>query len=77
MAARPVFRSVSAKLRVAHACAGDPDITSMLGSLTAMGGIRTEKVAAIRAELAAGTYTHRDKLDAVVDRLLPELDSSY
>src|SRR5438309_609379 len=36
--------------------------------------IRTDKVAAIRAELANGTYETDDKLNGAVDKLLDELN---
>ena len=35
--------------------------------------IRQERVDAIRAQIAAGTYETQDKLDAAVDRLLDEI----
>jgi negative regulator of flagellin synthesis FlgM len=35
--------------------------------------IRADRVAAIRAELAAGTYLTPDRLDAAVERLLDEI----
>jgi anti-sigma28 factor (negative regulator of flagellin synthesis) len=35
--------------------------------------IRTDKVAAIKAQIEAGTYEDDKKLDAAVDRLLDDL----
>jgi anti-sigma28 factor (negative regulator of flagellin synthesis) len=35
--------------------------------------IRTERVAAIRAQIEAGTYETEDKLDSAVSRLLDEI----
>ena len=35
--------------------------------------VRTEKVAAIRAQIEAGTYVTEAKLDAAIDRLMDDL----
>lgn len=35
--------------------------------------IRSDRVAQLRAEIAAGTYETEDKLDAALDRLLDEI----
>ena len=36
--------------------------------------VRTDKVAAVRAEIEAGTYENDQKLDAAIDRLIEDLD---
>ncbi len=37
------------------------------------GGLRTDLVARVRQEIAAGTYETPDKLDAALDRLLDQI----
>ena len=44
----------------------------LLGSLKA-NDIRTDKVAAVKAQIEAGTYEDDKKLDVAVDRLLDDL----
>lgn len=36
--------------------------------------VRTDKVAAVRAEIEAGTYENDQKLQAAIDRLMEDLD---
>jgi negative regulator of flagellin synthesis FlgM len=38
--------------------------------------VRTERLAELRAAIAAGTYETQDKLDAAVERLLNEINRS-
>lgn len=45
----------------------------LLKTLKAGGDIRADKVAAIKAQIEAGTYEDDKKLDAATDRLLDDL----
>jgi negative regulator of flagellin synthesis FlgM len=45
----------------------------LLKALKAGGDIRADKVAAVRAQLEAGTYETEAKLDAAIDRLMDDL----
>jgi negative regulator of flagellin synthesis FlgM len=54
-----------------HAAANIP--ASLLQTLKSGGDLRAEKVAAIKAQIQAGTYETDDKLDAAADRLLDDL----
>jgi negative regulator of flagellin synthesis FlgM len=51
---------ISAAARAAESLQGVPDV-------------RQARIAAIRAEIAAGTYETADKLDVAVSRLLDEI----
>jgi len=51
-------------------------LSPLLKSLKAGGDIRADKVAAIKAQIEAGTYEDDKKLDAAVDRLLDDLAKS-
>jgi anti-sigma28 factor (negative regulator of flagellin synthesis) len=44
----------------------------LLGTLKA--GVRADKVAAVKAQIEAGTYEDDKKLDVAVDRLLDDLN---
>jgi len=46
------------------------DQTQSASSTSASGGIRQDRVASLRAQIASGTYETPDKLDAAVSRLL-------
>jgi len=48
-------------------------VSHLLKALKADGDVRTDKVAAIRAQIQAGTYEDDKKLDSAVDRLLDDL----
>ena len=48
-------------------------VSHMLATLKAGGDIRADKVAAIRAQLDAGTYETEAKLDKAIDRLIDDL----
>lgn len=48
-------------------------ISHAMATLKAGGDIRTDKVAAIRAQLEAGTYETEAKLDKAIDRLIDDL----
>ena len=48
-------------------------VSHLLKTLKANGDVRTEKVAEIKAQIAAGSYEDDKKLDAAVDRLLDDL----
>ena len=47
-------------------------VNQLLATLKA-NDVRTEKVAGIRAQIAAGTYVTEAKLDAAIDRLMDDL----
>ena len=51
-------------------------LSPLLKTLKAGGDIRADKVAAIKAQIEAGTYEDDKKLDAAVDRLLDDLAKS-
>ena len=48
-------------------------VNQMMATLKAGGDIRADKVAAIRAQLEAGTYETEAKLDKAIDRLIDDL----
>ena len=48
-------------------------VGQLMATLKAGGDIRADKVAAIRAQLAAGTYETEAKLDKAIDRLIDDL----
>lgn len=48
-------------------------MSQLLKTLKAGGDIRADKVAAIKAQIEAGTYEDEKKLDTAADRLLDEL----
>lgn len=50
------------------------DVGQLVARVQEMPEIRAEKVAEIRAQLAAGTYDVDGKLDAALNRLLDELE---
>ncbi|MDB5297463.1 MAG: anti-sigma-28 factor, FlgM [Phycisphaerales bacterium] len=52
---------------------GKADIGQMMKTLKAGGDVRLDKVADIKARIAAGTYEDDAKLDAATDRLLDEV----
>jgi anti-sigma28 factor (negative regulator of flagellin synthesis) len=52
---------------------GNSPISQALKTLKAGGDVRLDKVADIKARIAAGTYEDDQKLDAATDRLLDEL----
>lgn len=49
------------------------DIGGFMEILKAGGDVRTDKVAQIKAQIAAGTYDEDKKLDVAADRLLEDL----
>lgn len=48
-------------------------VSHLLKTLKSNGDVRTDKIADIKAEIAAGTYEDDKKLDVAVDRLLDDL----
>lgn len=48
-------------------------LSPLLKTAKAGGDIRADKVADIKAQIAAGTYETDDKIDGAVDKLLDEL----
>lgn len=48
-------------------------VSHLLATLKAGGDIRADKVAAIKAQIASGTYETSAKLDAAIDRLIDDL----
>lgn len=52
---------------------GNAQVGNMLQTLKAGGDVRVDKVADIKAQIAAGTYEDDAKLEAATDRLLDEL----
>lgn len=46
------------------------DLAQRLSALGSASGIRTEKVAAVRDAIAAGTYETPDKIEYTIDRLM-------
>src|SRR5688572_13749271 len=47
-------------------------VSHLLKTLKSNGDVRTDKIADIKAEIAAGTYEDDKKLDVAVDRLLDD-----
>lgn len=52
---------------------GNSPVSQALKTLKAGGDFRADKVAAVKAQIQAGTYEDDAKLDAATDRLLDEL----
>jgi anti-sigma28 factor (negative regulator of flagellin synthesis) len=48
-------------------------VSHLIKALKSNADVRTDKVAAIKAQIEAGTYEDDKKLDAAVDKLLDEL----
>jgi len=48
-------------------------VSSLLHTLKSGGDVRVDKVAAIKAQIANGTYEDDHKLDVAADRLLDDL----
>ena len=48
-------------------------VSHLMKALKANGDVRTDKVADIKAQIAAGTYENDEKLDVAVDRMLDDL----
>ena len=48
-------------------------VSQLMATLKAGGDIRADKVAAIRAQLVAGTYETEAKLNHAIDRLIDDL----
>src|SRR5947208_11692479 len=48
-------------------------IAAMLKTLKSGGDVRADKVAAVKAQIEAGTYETDDKLNVAADRLLDDL----
>ena len=46
----------------------------LLQSLKSTGGVRVDKVAAVKAQIEAGTYEDDAKMNVAVDRLLEDLN---
>ena len=76
VSAQPVSKAIPAnapkalpmtdKVQLSH-------VNQMMATLKAGGDIRADKVASIRAQLAAGTYETEAKLDAAIERLMDDL----
>ncbi len=49
-------------------------VSHLLNSLKANSDVRTEKVAAIKAQIEAGTYEDDAKLNVAIDRLLDDIN---
>lgn len=49
------------------------EISAEAQALQSSGGIRAEKVAEVRQQIAAGRYETAEKIDAAVERLLDEI----
>ena len=49
------------------------EISAEAQALQTTGGIRSERVAEVREQIAAGRYETAEKLDAAVERLLDEI----
>ncbi len=48
-------------------------VSHLLTSLKANSDVRTDKVAAVKAQIEAGTYESDEKLNVAIDRLLDDL----
>lgn len=76
---KPVAKSGAAETTAPAAPARGADklelsgVGHLLKTLKAGGDIRADKVADIKAQIAAGTYDDDQKLDAATDRLLDDL----
>jgi negative regulator of flagellin synthesis FlgM len=62
----PVQQKLTDKVQLSH-------INKAMATLKAGGDFRADKVAGIRAQLAAGTYETEAKLDAAIERLMDDL----
>lgn len=72
----PIHREVSAPTASTTRGADKVELSGlqgMLKTLQAGGDVRTDKVAAIKAQIEAGTYEDDKKLDAAVDRMLDDV----
>lgn len=49
------------------------EISAEAQALQSTGGVRSEKVAEVRQQIAAGRYETAEKLDAALERLLDEI----
>lgn len=72
---QPPASSVSAPGRGADTVelSGNAQVANLLQTLKAGGDVRVDKVADIKAQIAAGTYEDDAKLEAATDRLLEDL----
>lgn len=52
---------------------GNSSVSHAMKTLKAGGDFRADKVAAIKAQIASGTYETDEKLDTATDRLLDEM----
>lgn len=71
----PVRREAPAPRLVGSASGDQVELSSAARLYTQLGDqpIRSDKVDAVRQQLAEGTYLNPDKMDAAMDRLLADL----
>jgi negative regulator of flagellin synthesis FlgM len=77
-AAKPIQKSVPAKPATMVKTdrvqlSGVKTVEQLVAALKAGGPVRADKVAAIKAQIAAGTYESSAKLDAAIERLMNDL----
>ena len=71
----PIYRSVPTDPSKSSSATDKVELSGMSHLLKALknNDVRTEKVAAIKAQIEAGTYEDDAKMDAAVDRMLDDL----
>ena len=71
----PIYRSVPTDPSKSSSATDKVELSGMSHLLKALknNDVRTEKVAAIKAQIEAGTYEDDTKMDAAVDRMLDDL----
>ena len=72
----PIYRSVPTDPSKSSSASDKVELSGMSHLLKALknNDVRTEKVAAIKAQIEAGTYETGEKLDAAVDRMLEDIN---
>ena len=66
-------QSVPAADRLAQDEVEISDLGAMLSRIRDSSGIRVDKIARLRAEIAAGTFETPERINGTVDRLMEEL----
>jgi anti-sigma28 factor (negative regulator of flagellin synthesis) len=71
----PIYRSVPTDPSKPSSATDKVELSGMSHLLKALkdNDVRTDKVAAIKAQIEAGTYEEDAKMDAAVDRMLDDL----
>jgi flagellar biosynthesis anti-sigma factor FlgM len=71
----PIQKSIPADAPNSAGATDKVELSGMSHLLKALknNDVRTEKVAAIKAQIEAGTYEHDAKMDVAVDRMIDDL----